>query len=61
MAADLNTLAITDASLARPHGEACCDCGGAVRTVPAPSRDLLERARAGWERFIDSVEMPSDD
>lgn len=29
--------------------------------VPEPSRDLLTRARAGWERFIDSVEERSDD
>ncbi|MCX4692630.1 hypothetical protein [Streptomyces sp. NBC_01408] len=29
--------------------------------VPGPSQDLLDRARVGWERFIDSVDTPSDE
>ncbi|MCX5378104.1 hypothetical protein [Streptomyces sp. NBC_00091] len=27
----------------------------------APSQDLLARARAGWQRFTDSLEEPCDD
>lgn len=28
---------------------------------PEPSPELLDRAHAGWERFISSVPEPSDD
>lgn len=28
---------------------------------PEPSRDLLERARVGWERFAASLQEESDD
>ncbi|MCX5378677.1 hypothetical protein [Streptomyces sp. NBC_00091] len=29
--------------------------------VPVPSADLLARARAGWERFVASLEEASDE
>ncbi|MEV7542062.1 hypothetical protein [Streptomyces sp. NPDC089915] len=29
--------------------------------VPAPSQALLDRARSGWQRFIDSIEDLSDE
>lgn len=28
--------------------------------VPEPSSDLLDRARAGWERFVGADEGPAD-
>ncbi|MFJ3878770.1 hypothetical protein ACIPW5_15040 [Streptomyces sp. NPDC090077] len=31
------------------------------RRVSAPSPELLARARAGWERFVDSIEEDVDE
>ncbi|MEU9717587.1 hypothetical protein [Streptomyces sp. NPDC047976] len=29
--------------------------------IPAPSEELLERAHAGWERFLDTFEEVPDE
>ncbi|MFE1412689.1 hypothetical protein ACIGFK_33225 [Streptomyces sp. NPDC085524] len=28
---------------------------------PGPSQELIDRAHVGWQRFIASIEEPSDD
>ncbi|MCX4715949.1 hypothetical protein [Streptomyces virginiae] len=34
---------------------------GGQENSPGPSQDLLDRARVGWERFVSSIQEPSDD
>ncbi|WP_185911145.1 hypothetical protein [Streptomyces sp. WAC07149] len=41
----------------RFDGETCRACGE-VRT---PSQDLLDRAWAGWQRFLGSIEESADE
>ncbi|MFF4389922.1 hypothetical protein ACFY0G_24560 [Streptomyces sp. NPDC001552] len=48
--------------LAFPSCEcALCPAGPRLSQEPGPSRDLLERARVGWERFAASLQEESDD
>lgn len=42
----------------RLHSETCRACG---EVRPTPSLDLLDRAWAGWQRFLGSIEEPADE
>jgi hypothetical protein len=44
----------TDASLAGRRDRACWD-------IPQPSQALLDRARVGWERFLETAGELTDD
>lgn len=48
--------------LALPSGE-CARCLASPWPSPRPelSQELLDRALVGWERFVSSIQEPSDD
>ncbi|MEU4950146.1 hypothetical protein [Streptomyces lavendulae] len=39
--------------------DAAEECRPGLEAAFAPGRELLDPARAGWERFLDSFEEPS--